>query len=500
MNRKHTSASHTVSSEFPRPSASMPGLSPAYIKAASALPDKRVRDRIAFGIKPQPKSQFLSTVGPYEEKPRIVMKIKNGKVTTIEKSPNGKSKIVKDTEKKSVLVPYGDDSDSASDYEPSIKTSRKEQESSKVNLNVNNNSQASGRKYQDDSTVIFDKKLNTTTSVPGINTNLLDCKNGDVKHRRQLDGLNLMISKSKDNKLHEKGSGKKSGDSPLSPPPNVNISGLGKVNSGNKWHVSCQEAAPSPSIGSVSSQDSVNSTSEWHVKDNKEVHQYTKVPERQFSGWKVVPENDELDDDEKTAHDKDTSCSSLSSTSPDERGQDMSQVNIGRSSHERHKSSSPAGDWQHTAQDNNFTVDMSDKQSLLSHDTSSNSSGEKSYSKKHKKHKKHKKENRDTNHKYHELVNESDSRSSSKKHKKKKKRKRYEDEDEDEKRKRKQDYDDPGEIKKPKHNSDHDGYVWVEKTKDSYQPKHFKDKPSGIRMFDISGYCRTGFICPFITG
>ena len=124
-------------------------------------------------------------------KPRIVMQIKNGKATTIEKSPDGQKKILSDDEeviarlnekkshkkfRKSLLVPYGSESSSDSDSD----------------ANKNKETKVKRERKEGDNGVVFDTKLNATTSVPG-NIHLMKSisshvSNGEVsKHKDKVE-------------------------------------------------------------------------------------------------------------------------------------------------------------------------------------------------------------------------------------------------------------------------------------------------------------------------
>ena len=138
------------------------------------------RNKISFGIKPPKVHQSPSSDGnsnahkessPGSTKPRIVMQIKHGKVMTIEASPDGQRKIVSDDEeviakasrkehkkfsKKSVLVPYGNESSSDSDASTRVDRAKIKKE----------------KKEADSERIVFDTSLHATTSVPG-NVHLL---------------------------------------------------------------------------------------------------------------------------------------------------------------------------------------------------------------------------------------------------------------------------------------------------------------------------------------
>lgn len=129
-------------------------------------------------------------------KPRIVMQIKNGKATTIERSPDGQNKILSDDEevmakmkenkshkkfRKSLLVPYGSESSSESD------TGGNKDIRSKIKKE---------RKENGDS-VVFDTRLNATTSVPG-NHHLIKSisnhsnTNESVKHKEKTEAWTVI--------------------------------------------------------------------------------------------------------------------------------------------------------------------------------------------------------------------------------------------------------------------------------------------------------------------
>lgn len=141
------------------------------------------RNKVSFGIK-TPSKAHSPSASPYVKheskmpssksepvlnvaKPRIVMQIKHGKCMTIETSPDGQKKIVSDDEevvakteerkshkkfKKSLLVPYAAESSSDTD------TGSKVEDKPKVKKKD---------KRETENDVVFDTKLNATTSVPG---------------------------------------------------------------------------------------------------------------------------------------------------------------------------------------------------------------------------------------------------------------------------------------------------------------------------------------------
>ena len=476
------------------PQKPKPQPSPLTSSSPNAKPLPVNREKVAFGLNPPGLKTQQSGQPDKPEKPRIVMQIKNGKVTTFEKSPNGKSKIVGDSEKlKSKLVPYGDDSESDTENagihrqkngSPSKilqQTPSKfpQQAPNKIPLQTTND-----KKNKESVDVIFDKKLNTTTSVPG-NANLLDSSlRGKNDHtfspNRRIDGLNLMGHKPKvsPQKLVDKTKSFCDASGILC--VSANTSKLKANSTDSKWHVISQECAPSPSIGSNSSKDSVNSTSEWHVKDDAETPVFPKVPDRQCPGWKI--ENKESSGSKskdesskmqsKNLHENsvlnktETSNTDSSKSHAGERAEiaaksvHMDHQYTGTNQHHTAGSSKPSEVYK------NDRVDVSEKQGLL---TEEDVDSERLKLKKHKKHKKHKKEGKEF--KYQELVNESSSGTDVpvKKHKKKKhKHRKDRDSDSEDRRDRKRKYEGeeyPG--KRQKSDDDSDEFVWVEKTNET---------------------------------
>lgn len=439
--------------------------------AASATPLPEKRDKVVFGLNKTPSP--TKSPGNSDGK-RIVMQIKNGKVTTYERSPNGKSKIVNGDKVNSRLVPYGDDSES--DDEHAIVNGGKR------SLYVNGKNQIlqdmrESEKQRNDHRVVFDKKLNATTSVPG-NAHLLETtlkQKGEVHENsnRQIDGLNLMVNKTKDCETSQDRSKTYIDDNGILC-ISANSGGKVKATSSN-WQVDC---APSPSVGSCSSRESVNSTSGWHIKDKSDAPNYSKVPDRQYSGWKV---SDETETKHTDITKEEASDSSLSAqvkklfAASREDGYSKYETNV----YQGKEGCDPFFQ--------NKTIGLSERQPLLA-DVDTEGIVPR---KKHKKHKKHKREHRSM--KYDELVNESSSSPEShKKHKKKKHKhkkerkhsKQYNDSDEEKHgRKHKRSYDDSEEDsgKEKRTRLDGDSYVWVEKTKDSL--KQSKSDSSGKSQF-----------------
>ncbi|XP_061182057.1 ubiquitin carboxyl-terminal hydrolase 36-like isoform X1 [Saccostrea echinata] len=419
---------------------------PRYLSTATLLPEKR--DKIMFGLNKTPTQSPEDSDGK-----RIVVKIKHGKATAYEKSPKGKSKIVNGDTVSSRLVPYGDDSESDDD-EAVVNAGKK---SPHVNgKNYIQQDMRESEKQRNDHRVVFDEKLNATTSVPG-NTHLLETtlkQKGDTHEasNRRIDGLNLMVNKAKE----QKASKTYSDDNGIQC---MSDSSGRKVKATSSWHVLSQDCDPSYSVGSSSSRESVNSTSGWDIKEKSEAPNFDKVPDRQHPGWKISKENEpkqEVADNSLSAQVKKLFAAKK------------------EDSHSNYESA--VNQWRENS--NSFfqskSVAMSENQPLLADIDME----ERVSNKKRKKHKKHKKEHKDV--KYEQLVNESTSspEAHSKKHKKKKhkhkkehKHSKHSDDSEEERRSRKhkRSYDDSDEDsgKEKKKRLDEDSYVWVEKTKDT---------------------------------
>ncbi|XP_050394130.1 ubiquitin carboxyl-terminal hydrolase 36 [Patella vulgata] len=264
----------TITTSKPLFSPDRPLFSPDKIKnsfspSPSILPDKH--DKVSFGIKPQYHKAQDET-----EKPRLVMRIKNGKVFTSETSPENKVKISNGSKvEKSKLVPYGDDSDSDIDN-GSKNGSQKE--------SVNNLAEV-GLKYRASTlsdNVVMDSSLNTTTSVPG-NSKLLETVNAKEKRDNGSDKFDTSTPKNKDLFLKlNKPNGKH-------PPKEMELSCISspKVNATDaNWQVQFHDSAPSPC--SSSNHSSTNSTSEWHVTGNKNTAKHAKPVDRNHYNWKVT--------------------------------------------------------------------------------------------------------------------------------------------------------------------------------------------------------------------
>lgn len=419
--KPHTSASSSISHishDTKRPAASTP------------LPANR--EKVAFGIRPK------QLIKPHDEnpkeKPRIVMQIKNGKVTTYEKSPNGKSK----------LVPYDGDSDS----EEETSQTKMNGASAKVQMDKMKVENESSAKHRNGNGVIFDQKLNATTSVPG-NQHLLETSqkesrsNGGMKQKN--NGHSQNINTSRDLMSDKKSL--------------LEISSLScvtstKINATSNWHVLNQDLILSPSRGSNSSKESNNSTTEWQIKDSKDIPQFPKVPDCQHAGWKVTDGPYQSDSKKGHKHVAETFKESLEEVKVHDTVSDV------RSDH----------NYQLTSKS------LLEKDNLLTSSNADSSEG----SKKHKKKKrKHEKDHDDSKHQ--ESVSSSDMETQRKKHKKKKhkhKKDREEEEFREKKKKRHRDdedkkhhHDDSKKRKLDTESDDSTELVWVEKTKDSLTSK-----------------------------
>lgn len=486
----------------------------------TCIPPQEKRSKVSFGIR-QAAFGKEAAVGAADadnkSKPRIVMQIKHGKVTTFETSPNGKAKIMESDAKgkSNRLVPYGEDSDSEGDSSVPkgnghvVSSNKKPVNGSRDHSTKDkSHGQAVGKSDGiSNSSVIFDEKLNTTTSVPG-NAHLLGDKfpgnhqkkpsdTGHAEGSSSSTGI-IPVSKAKDDPL--KRSPAKGNHSHHSPPKHSEMAGLTcvtsppvqKINSTTPWQVQYQEAVASPSLGSTSSSGSANSTTEWHVRD--QISSKSAKSERQCPGWRITPGKDsrashsaqegqaeaqpasgqvsrsQTYKPEKSKQQTDSQTGLLTSSSsslsegsvpsdashmPDpggqvsERGGESSHGLVKHVAH-RH-APSPAN--------SSFRV-VSDKQCLLNGFLSSDE--DKATRKKHKKQKKNKK-HRHATHDYHKLSDSSESHEHKNRKKKKKKRKHRHDKERD------QSESPTGRSKKwdGKHGSDHEEspeYEWVEKT------------------------------------
>lgn len=271
-----------------------PQTSTGSVSVATDLPQKH--KKISFGIttpKPfqpvhnqmqHPAKQDSADNGSSTMSPRIVMQIKNGKVTTIEKSPDGKSQVVKGSLKKaSTLVPYDDDSESggegpakdldkkpgergprvALDFSEQEKENRVGEKVSQGAVNAFSSSSASSPKKGESHVEGLLQKTSAPTAV----------KPGGLDW-----DLTLKLNR-------ESGSSLKKMSIDTQSPTRIN-------STSTSWFVQAKDSAPSPSLASCSSNNSnhsVNSTTEWSVEpDSKASSSVDKKPQTPSSGWKVT--------------------------------------------------------------------------------------------------------------------------------------------------------------------------------------------------------------------
>ena len=246
----------------------------------TTIPLLSQRGKVSFGIsKPGPKDDAGVTEA---NKPRIVMHIKNGKVffpTDGEKETANKKVNGDDTKSfKSKLVPYTNDS-SASDEEDPLVIRPKPPSSS----SPNGKEKPSATKVE---CPIFDKRLNTTTIVPGA-YKPLDSGTEQSSGVMQKPKDRGDVSPTKPSQLRFSSPVKRSMSDSLSVV--TSPSTPHKINATTPWHVLDAEAAVSPSLASGSSNTSMNSTTEWHITPGSESRKIHHLPEAQCNGWKVTP-------------------------------------------------------------------------------------------------------------------------------------------------------------------------------------------------------------------
>ena len=305
------------------------------VSKATSLPEKR--EKVSFGIGSYSKGDTVRSASDSnsksgEAKPRIVMQIKNGIVTTIEKPAAAGKLAERGEERLSKLVPYTGDSES--DQENKSGSSSSPQPTFPKSKSLENY-HSGGSKPADsgttgDTKVVFDQSLNATTSVPG-NAHLLETSTRERNNLRDSRSLDRFLPSSSSSssspssplhskdltlKLHNRHScsplkrflGDTNGSNSSTPPASATLNsscssvapgsvltcdtssaaGKQKVNSTTTWLVQSQESAVSPSMASASSSStSINSTTEWHVTDKGDAPQYPKLPERQHMGWTV---------------------------------------------------------------------------------------------------------------------------------------------------------------------------------------------------------------------
>ncbi|XP_070186180.1 ubiquitin carboxyl-terminal hydrolase 36-like isoform X2 [Littorina saxatilis] len=272
---------------------------------ATTLPQKH--KKISFGLgTPKPfqsvQNQMLqakqkqdsvgsSAAATATTSPRIVMQIKNGKVTTIEKSPDGKSKVVKGTtSRQSTLVPYDDDSDSGGEGTSKDVEKKPSDKSPRVALNFNKDQ---GKENY------VSEKLSSKLSQGAFNmfsASSPSAKGSPKKERTEnpastastgnTDSIgphwDLTLKLNRDNSA-----GLKKMTIDTQSPTRIN-------STSTSWFVQTKDSVPSPSLGSCSSNNSnhsVNSTTEWMVEADGKSNggSVDKKHKMLFAGWKVTP-------------------------------------------------------------------------------------------------------------------------------------------------------------------------------------------------------------------
>ena len=431
------------------------------------------RNKVSFGIKtpgkahpPTSSSSSAEKPGPHSTnpfmskshsepvlglaKPRIVMQIKNGKATTIEKSPDGRKKILSDDEevvasmsekkahkkvRKSVLVPYGNESSTDSD------TDSRQGRENKVKR----------ERKEDNNGVVFDTKLNATTSVPG-NIHLMKnisgpASNGEAnRHKEKEERVEKLASnkgailaelnKSTDSIHSERHV--KHAQNPHEEKRSVDKPAKTEVNTSNNCHAN------------------YNGHHVYMKHRNGEIHIYDSP----------------IEDKHEVKHHKDI------------QEEDKHHIHSNNHGHNSAKKRKLIDDARIDIVNGEFHV-VSDKKPLLispengHHEKQYKDSEEYRLLKKAKKHKKHKKDkHRHKEHKYETLLNESDSRHNEedhhvKKHKKKKRKHKergYDIEEEHSYKKRHYDEEEDHSYKKRHHEEEEDH---------SYKKKRYEEHGEG---------------------
>lgn len=313
-----------VSRQMVSPTATVPPHAPSTSTSGAGSSLLQKHKKISFGIgnpKPfqqlqqqnllQQKQNSTSASAGDGSNPRIVMQIKNGKVTTFEKSPDGKSKVVNGgLRRQSTLVPYDADSDSSDDQVP---TSSRDQGSKSAENNTkqikdvgkeNRVSEKSAKVAQGSSF------LPSTAATPSPKAEVSDHSDGPDKAGVKASGFDSTLSRRdltlKLNRDSNAGVRKMC----------IDVASPSKVNAtSSNWHVQMQDSAPSPSLGSCSSNNSnhsVNSTTEWHVQEMADSKSgFAAERKLQHAGWTVtaspvVERKDSAagDSHSQTAHDR----------------------------------------------------------------------------------------------------------------------------------------------------------------------------------------------------
>ena len=239
----------------------------------TAIPLPAQRDKVSFGIvKPKPAENAASEKTP----PRIVMHIKNGKVffPGEGKEETGQRKV-NGSDGKAKLVPYNDDSSNSEEEETLV-----------IRPPVPNNHAAASTKVKTNGGVVFDKRLNATTVVPGsykpLDTG--DQPDATMQKPRESSPVKHSASSRFTSPL------RRSVSDSLSVV--TNSGSQHRVNATTSWHVLDQEAAISPSLASGSSNTSMNSTTEWQVTPGPEKRTKSVLPDAKCNGWTVTPVKD----------------------------------------------------------------------------------------------------------------------------------------------------------------------------------------------------------------
>ena len=289
---------------FPTHNGKGPQLSP------NTIPSLSHRDKISFGIKPK-------IAQSEENKPRIVMHIKHGKIaynSAADKAAAAANKIdkgaVPGANKLHKLVPY-DDNNSDSETEkdknssPTITANFNQHNSVKEERHSFNGNSAPKVSKQDTFEPVMDQKLNATTIVPGCYgpLNKEFCNDSSYKRDKDLKREEWGHTKypspvKRSGSLYSADRHEDSNHAPAFRRSLSDHSGLSvitspedrRVNATTRgWSVLDPEAQVSPSIASESSSiTSVNSTTEWQVID-KDKALPPHLPEAQHFGWTVTP-------------------------------------------------------------------------------------------------------------------------------------------------------------------------------------------------------------------
>lgn len=361
----HPRKNHSLQSLHPSKSSVVTGS--CNVSKTTSVPEKREKE--SFGIGSYSKGDTVKSASDSnsksgEAKPRIVMQIKNGIVTTIEKPAAAGKTAEKEEEQLSKLVPYTGESES--DQENKSGSSNSPQPTFPKSKSLESYC-SGGRKPADsgatgDTKVVFDQSLNATTSVPG-NAHLLETSTREWNNVRDSHSLDRFIpstspsspfhSKDLTLKLHHRhstsplkrflgdassGGSSSSSSSSSTAPTSTTLNSTcpsvapgtvltcdttsapkQKVNSTTTWLVQSQESAVSPSLASASSSGtSINSTTEWHVTDKGDTPQYLKLPERQHTGWTVLNKEGAVGNQQMSAENEDAaSPTPLCSTTPE---------------------------------------------------------------------------------------------------------------------------------------------------------------------------------------